>query len=421
MRILHTSDWHLGRTFHGLTLHAEHAAFIDHIEQIVRDEMIDAVLLSGDVYDRSLPPVESVELLNDAMERLSALTHVVLTPGNHDSATRLGFGHRLFTDRVHVQPSITDVAQAIELPDRDGNIGAVVYALPYLDPDVARAPLASVLFERQMESSQEPLPRSHQAVMGGALRLVGTDLSTRSQSWSRRIPVIAMAHAFVTGGEVTDSERDIRVGGVDSVSSSLFTTLGYSERPDRCPGLDYVALGHLHRPQILDEGAFAFSSSSERDEERRPALVYSGSALPFSFSEAAHQKSNVVIDTESGTWETITTPFDHRIERVSMSMDECESGAFDYLKDAWLDVTLTGERVPGAVSRLKHRFPHMLSFSYAQAAEPQRQSIAITRASDPLEVSGDFLSTMTGTTPTDNHLTILRQAYEASLSAGRSN
>ncbi|WP_418605244.1 metallophosphoesterase family protein [Georgenia sp. SUBG003] len=117
MRILHTSDWHLGRTLHGVDLTDHHARFLDHLVELVRDERVDAVLVAGDVYDRAIPPVDSVELLSGTLARLTEHAHVVLTPGNHDSATRLGFGSAMFRDRLAVRSRISGVGEPVELPD----------------------------------------------------------------------------------------------------------------------------------------------------------------------------------------------------------------------------------------------------------------------------------------------------------------
>nr|NLD39968.1 exonuclease subunit SbcD [Actinomycetales bacterium] len=168
MRILHTSDWHVGRNLHGISLAGAHEAYFDHLVELVRAERIDAVLVSGDIYDRAIPPLESVQVLSDALGRLCSLTRVVLTSGNHDSATRLGFGAGLLRPELAIRSDAARVGEAVELPDRHGNLGAVVYALPYLDPDLTRSRLAD----------GEELPeRSHLGVLGAAVRRVQADLS----------------------------------------------------------------------------------------------------------------------------------------------------------------------------------------------------------------------------------------------------
>ena len=106
MRILHTSDWHLGRTFHGRVLDDAHATFADHLVELVEAESVDAVVIAGDVYDRAIPPTDSVRLLNDTLNRLPDRTQVVLAPGNHDSAQRLGFGSALFRPSLAVRAQV---------------------------------------------------------------------------------------------------------------------------------------------------------------------------------------------------------------------------------------------------------------------------------------------------------------------------
>lgn len=116
MRILHTSDWHLGKTLHGVDLAEHHRAYLDHLVELVKDAHPDVVVVSGDVYDRALPPIESVQLLEYALERLTEFTKVVVTSGNHDSAVRLGFGANLFRDRLHLRTRALDAASPVVIP-----------------------------------------------------------------------------------------------------------------------------------------------------------------------------------------------------------------------------------------------------------------------------------------------------------------
>ena len=290
MRILHTSDWHLGRTFHGRVLDDAHAVFADHLVELARAEAVDAVVVSGDVYDRAIPPTDSVRLLDETLRRLSDITRVILTPGNHDSARRLGFASDLLREGLTIRARVADVDRPVVIPGPDGGDGLYVYALPYLDPDAARETLPPLLADRLGEeptdaartapegartaipegagdrpekttgdppgnASNAParrLPRSHEAVVSGALRLVAADLAARRAAAPVRVPALVMSHAFVVGGLPSEeSERDIRVGGVDSVPSGVFASLGGSPSARECGGLDYVALGHLHRPQEI--------------------------------------------------------------------------------------------------------------------------------------------------------------------------
>jgi len=225
MRLLHTSDWHLGITLEGMPMLEFQRQAIDHILDVVRGEGVDAVLISGDIYDRSLPSVDAVRVFEDALVRIGALCPVVVTSGNHDSAVRLGFGSRLYADQLHLRTAVDRLAEPVVLEDEYGPVH--IYGIPYLDPDLTRHALGG-----------EPLERSHEAVIGAAMDRIRADLARCSEGSVRSV---VMAHAFITGAsasaERSDSERDIRVGNVDAAPATVFA------------GVDYTALGHLHGPQ----------------------------------------------------------------------------------------------------------------------------------------------------------------------------
>ena len=168
MRILHTSDWHLGRTFHGRLLDDAQAAFADHLVELARCEEVDAVVVSGDVYDRAIPPTDSVRLLDDTLRRLSDVTRVILTPGNHDSAQRLGFGADLLREGLTIRARTAEVGRPVVIPGLDGADGLYVYALPYLDPDAARESLPPILAERLGETVEDPVGDSDAAPEGAS-------------------------------------------------------------------------------------------------------------------------------------------------------------------------------------------------------------------------------------------------------------
>lgn len=147
MRLLHTSDWHLGRTFHGVGLDDAHAEYLDHLVEVARSQQPDVILISGDVYDRALPNPRTVTLLDDALVRLlDTGTRVVLTAGNHDSATRLAFGSRLLEHSgLHIRATYDSVARPVAIPRRDSReLAGHVVALPYLEPAVAAAPFDEI-------------------------------------------------------------------------------------------------------------------------------------------------------------------------------------------------------------------------------------------------------------------------------------
>lgn len=415
MRILHTSDWHLGRTFHGRVLDEAQAAFADHLVELVEAESVDAVVVSGDVYDRAIPPTASVSLLDDTLARLSDRTRVVLTSGNHDSAQRLAFGSGLLREGLSIRARTAQVDRPVIIPDADGGAGLYVYALPYLDPDGARESLPPLLAARLGEGDAEapgPLARSHEAVVSGALRLVAHDLAGRRSGGGVRVPALVMAHAFVVGGRASeDSERDIRVGGVDSVPGEVFSTLGGSAEAGAAGALDYAALGHLHRPQEIAQGTTDGAGASG------PRLVYSGSPLPFSFSEADSPKSSVLLDLgpEGVTsLERVPTPAPYRAATLRGTLDELLGPLGDGHERDWVRVELTGPMPPETMARLKERFPDMLAFSWSRpAVERERGAARVTRASDPVEITERFLTRMLGRDPDDAERAVITDAYDA--------
>ncbi len=448
MRILHTSDWHLGRTFHGRVLDDAHQAFTEHLLELVRAEQVDAVLVSGDVYDRAVPPTQSVQLLDETLRRLSERTRVVLAPGNHDSAQRLGFASSLLREGIVVQARTSGIHQAITLPDAAGRPAALVYALPYLDPDTARHSLPPLLHEHlgeglgpgededtapqagpaQARPASRLLPRSHEAVVSAALRLVASDLGNRRSQSSSRLPAIVMAHAFVSptsagdgSAQASESERDIKVGGVDLVPSQVFATLGGSPMAQQCGGLDYVALGHLHRPQQVGLPQ-AVRERAQANGAALPLLRYSGSPLPLSFSEAPWPKSSVLVDLGPGgvtSTRLVPTPQPHRVETLRASLDELMSPRYDDLTEAWVRVELTGELVHDATARLRRRFPNLLALTRIAPQPTGRQAVTVTRQASPTQVGDNFLQAVGGRPPTPAESSVLREAYEAVLAAER--
>ena len=388
MRLLHTSDWHLGRTLHGVDLLDHQSAYLDHLVDVARTERVDAVVVAGDVYDRAIPPVEAVTLLSDTLARLAEHTTVVVTSGNHDSATRLGFGSDLMRERVRLRTRVASLAEPVEVG------GALVYGLPYLDPDVCRAELAPV----GEDGTRTLLARSHEAVTRAAMARVRADVDARRGGARPR--VVVAAHAFVVGGRASESERDIRVGGVDHVPADVFA------------GTDYVALGHLHGPQVVHGPAGT-------------VLRYSGSPLAYSFSEQHQAKSSVLVDL-SGDEPQVTTlpaPVPRRMADVTGTLDDLLGAAGEPHVDDWVRVTVTDAARPADLfRRVRQRFAHALVVQH----RPDRPDSGATRpalvtaAADPVEVAADFVAHVTGALPTAAERRVLRDAYEHVAGAERS-
>jgi len=411
MRILHTSDWHLGRTLHGVDLLEHQSTYLDHLVEVARTEGVDAVVVAGDVYDRAVPPVEAVQLLADALRRLSETAAVVVTPGNHDSAIRLGFAASLLRDGLHLRARVADVGRPVVLADAHGPV--VVHPLPYLDPDTVRWALADDV------APDGVLPRSHEAVLAAAMRRVRADLAGRATAsgGTGRVRSVVTAHAFVIGGAASDSERDIRVGGVDAVPAGVFA------------GVDYVALGHLHGPQGI---AFPTVMSDADDDaargagaSRTPVLRYSGSPLAYSFSEMHHHKSTVLVDLGAdgvaGT-ELVPAPVPRRLAEVTGTLAELLGPAGEAHADDWLRVVVTDAARPrDLMPRLQARFPHLLITEHRppQGAGAVPAAV-VTPAQDPVQVTADFVAHVTGAAPTAEELAVLRRAYEDVLAGTRS-
>ncbi|QGQ18133.1 exonuclease subunit SbcD [Cellulomonas sp. JZ18] len=392
MRLLHTSDWHLGRTLHGVDLLDHQAAYLDHLVEVVRTEAVDAVVVAGDVYDRAIPPVEAVTLLSDALARLAEHATVVVTSGNHDSATRLGFGAALMRERVRLRTHVARLAEPVVLPADGGDV--LVYGLPYLDPDAARVALG----EDGPDGARVPLARSHQAVTAAAMARVRADAATRSGGARPR--TVVAAHAFVVGGEASESERDIRVGGVDHVTADVFA------------GADYVALGHLHGPQAVPgpDGT---------------VLRYSGSPLAYSFSELRHRKSSVLVDLggDAPVTELVPAPVPRRLAEVTGTLEELLGAAGEPHTDAWVRVTVTdAARPPELFRRVRERFPHALVVHHRpeSTGRPTARAALVTSAADPVDVAADFVTHVTGAPPSEAEVHVLRRAYEQVLAGERS-
>lgn len=391
MRLLHTSDWHLGRTLHGVDLLDHQAAYLDHLVEVVRAEGVDAVVVAGDVYDRAIPPVEAVTLLSDVLARLAEHATVVVTSGNHDSGTRLGFGAALMRERVRLRTHVARLAEPVVLPAEGGDV--LVYGLPYLDPDGARTTLA----EEGPDGVRVPLARSHQAVTAAAMARVRADVATRGGGARPR--TVVAAHAFVVGGEASESERDIRVGGVDHVTADVFA------------GADYVALGHLHGPQVVPgpDGT---------------VLRYSGSPLAYSFSELRHRKSSVLVDLGGAepVTELVPAPVPRRLAEVSGTLDELLGAAGEAHTDAWVRVTVTDAARPADLfRRVRERFPHALVVHHRpEGVQRASRAALVTAAADPVDVAADFVTHVTGAPPTEAEVHVLRRAYEQVLAGERS-
>ncbi len=384
MRMLHTSDWHLGRTLHRADLREAQAAYLDHLVETVRSERIDAVLVSGDVYDRAIPPVDAVALCEDGLARLrDAGARVVVISGNHDSARRLGFASALVDQAgVYLRTRAGSLAQPVLLADQHGPVA--IYGVPFLEPDAVRHDLPP--------SPGEPadVPRGHQGVLTRATDCIRADLATRGGARS-----VVMAHAWVTGGEASESERDISVGGVGRVTASLFD------------GFAYTALGHLHGPQTLGE-----------------RLRYSGSPLPYSFSEARQAKGSWLVDLDGDgnvQVERVPAPGFRRLSVLRGTLsDLLTSPAHAEHEDDFVSVVLTDTGRPeGAMEQLRRRFPHVLVLTFEPDGTEGDGGTYRSRVKgrDDLAVAAEFVRHVRSSAVTDGERDLLVAAFDAARRA----
>jgi exonuclease SbcD len=371
VRILHTSDWHLGRSFHRVGMLEHQASFVDHLVTVIEEERVDLVVVSGDVYDRALPPVDAVALADEALARLAASrAAVVISSGNHDSARRLGFSSRLIDAAgVYLRTDPAGVGRPVMLHDDHGDVA--VHAVPYLDPIALHEPWR--------------LPvRSHEAAMGEAMRRVRSDLAARPAR------SVVLAHAFVAGAAPSESERDISVGGVSLVPTSLFDDISYT------------ALGHLHGQQVLGD-----------------AVRYSGSPLAYSFSEAGHVKGCWLVDLGPDgltSAEFLPAPVPRPLARLTGTLAGLLADpAHDGAEDAWVQVTLTdADRPVRAMERIRTRFPHALELAFTprgERAERHRRASLPHRPGH--EIAHDFVREMRGSPASPDEQALLVAAFDA--------
>ncbi|WP_406836346.1 exonuclease SbcCD subunit D [Streptomyces sp. AHU1] len=375
MRLLHTSDWHLGRAFHRVNMLDAQSRFIGHLVTTAREREVDAVVVSGDVYDRAVPPLAAVQLFDDALHRLADLgVPTVMISGNHDSARRLGVGAGLIGRAgIHLRTDPAACGTPVVLADAHGDVA--FYGLPYLEP-------ALVKDEFGVERA------GHETVLAAAMDRVRADLAGRA----RGTRSVVLAHAFVTGGEASDSERDITVGGVASVPAGVFD------------GVDYTALGHLHGSQTIAE-----------------RVRYSGSPLPYSFSEADHRKSMWLVDLGPDGFlsaERIDCPVPRPLARLRGHLEDLLADPeLERHTDAWVEATLTDPVRPAdPMARLAERFPHTLSLVFAPERPPQAPEVSYARriaGRSEEQIAEDFVAHVRGAGPDTREQAVLRDAFDA--------
>ena len=378
MKLIHLSDLHLGKRLNEFSLLEDQTYILVQILQLIDAEQPDAVLIAGDVYDKSVPSAEAVELLDDFLVRLAARSfrgrklQTFVISGNHDSPERLAFGARLMGESgIHLAPVYGGLVEPFTLTDEFGAVN--IYMLPFVKPGHVRR----FFPDETIESYTDALTV---AVAG-----MKPDFSQRN---------VLLAHQFVTGAERSDSE-EVSVGGVDNVDVSAFD------------GFDYVALGHIHAPQNI---------GAER-------VRYCGTPLKYSFSEAGQQKSVTVVELgEKGALHIRTSPLTPRRDLVELRgrYEELMSRRFyegsSYQED-YVHITLTDEGdVPEAMARLRVVYRNLMKLDYDNTRT--RTAVALETAQDaenksPLRLFAEFYEKQNGTKPSEEQNTLLKNLIEA--------
>lgn len=356
MKLIHLSDIHLGKRVNEFSMLEDQAHILKKILAVVDEEEPDGVLIAGDVYDKSVPSTEAVQLFDDFLVRLAKRKlPVFIISGNHDSPERLSFANRLIDAvGIHLAPVYNGVVEPITLSDEYGPVN--VYMLPFIKPAHVRG------FFPDTEIT------GYSDAVAAAIGRMNIDKTQRN---------VLITHQFVTGAQRSDSE-ELSVGGTDNIGAEVFCDF------------DYVALGHIHGPQNMDSGR----------------IRYCGSPLKYSFSEAAQQKSVTVAELkEKGTLEIHTVPLIPRRDMVELKGSYQQLTLREFYENTtyqedYTHITLTDEEdIPDAVAKLRAVYHNLMKLDYDNTRT--RHSAAISGAENvetrsPIDLFAEFYELQNG-------------------------
>ena len=371
MKFVHISDLHLGKRIYDFSMLDDQKHILGEILKVIDSEAPDAVLIAGDVYDKSIPSIEAVELLDDFLYELSGRDlQVFLISGNHDSPERLAFASRLISPTgIHLSPVYSGEVEPVELTDGSGPVD--IYLLPFVKPAHVRRFFPDAKIESYNDALRTAVEALHIA---------------------RGRRNVLVTHQFITGAARSDSE-EISVGGTDNVDASVFD------------GFDYVALGHIHGPQNI---------GSER-------IRYCGTPLKYSFSEVSHEKSVTVVDMgKDGDLAVRTVPLRplHDMREIEGTYEELTyRPAYEGTNtDDYLHITLTDEEdVPDAIGKLRLIYPNLMCLDYNNSrtrAAGMLSDIADVERRSPLDLFGAFSEQQNGRPMSDEQEAFAREIME---------
>ncbi len=354
MKLLHISDIHLGKRVNEFSLMEDQKFILQKVIEIVKEERAEGVMIAGDIYDKSVPSAEAVQVFDRFLTQLALLgTKVFAVSGNHDSAERIAFGARLMSGQgVFLSPVYEGKTERIVLQDEFGEL--CIYLLPFIKPAIMRHVL-------EREETEIDLPETYQDALKLAIERMKVDETKRN---------VLVAHQFVTGAGRCESE-EVVVGGLDNVDGSVFDAF------------DYVALGHIHSPQWVG----------------RETVRYCGTPLKYSFSEAEQEKSVTVVELkEKGRIELRTIPlFPLRdMRKICGTYMEVTARSFyqDTNREDYVQITLTDEEdIPDGLQRLRTIYPNLMRLTYDNSRTRENRAVEAVQDMEQksgLELFGEF-------------------------------
>lgn len=352
MKFIHTSDWHLGRQFHNVSLLDDQQAVLEQLISYIEDNPVDAVVVAGDVYDRSVPPTVAIELLNRVVKRICTelKTPMILISGNHDGAERLGFGsEQMKNSGLHIISNFEDMLSPVVITTKAAGEVAL-YGMPYNDPEQVR-----FAYKESVSTHDE------------AHKLLVEKITEQFQPHQRRVLI---SHCFVDGAIESDSERPLSIGGSDRVSHEHFLDF------------DYVALGHLHQPQ-------------KKGEEY---IRYSGSLMKYSFGEQNQKKGFTLVEiNESGfaSAEHIELTAPHEMRIIEGDLEQViEKGKTDPKSEDYLLVRLMDKHaILNPMEKLRAVYPNVLHLEKPGMLIGVEQEMAQAKlARSEIDMFRDFFS-----------------------------
>lgn len=359
MKFLHTADWHIGRKLNGFSLLEEQEAAFSEVMAIAKKEQVDAIVIAGDLYDRSIPSVEAVSLFNKMMVEMNLESGypVLAISGNHDSATRLETGSLwLKTQNFHLQTQLSQAFEPVEMLDTQ------FYLLPYFEPFHAR------------QYFQDDSLRDIQ----GSMKLV---IEKMKESFDPKKNQVLVSHFFAAGSTKSESETTLEVGGLDSVPIEMLLDF------------DYVALGHLH-----------YKNAITKTEN----VQYSGALLKYSLSEEKQEKGVRIIELSEKKLTNDFMPIQplRDVKKISGSFKELtEADFYDTInREDYLAISLTDSTVVvNAIHELRQIYPNLISLERAQSEQIRRESTK--KETDFVQLKPDVLLKTYYKEVTDKELT----------------